>query len=67
MLSSLTAERVKGVVNTDKGYFSYNVSNGVVSVNELSLSGFESRIEVIDSQIMPWNQLEGVLLKLTEM
>ncbi|WP_413283343.1 CobW family GTP-binding protein [Vibrio sp. MA40-2] len=67
MLSSLTAERVKGVINTEKGCFAYNVSNGVVSVNELSLSGFESRIEVIDSCLLPWDQLEGVLLQLTEM
>ncbi|WP_260261449.1 CobW family GTP-binding protein [Vibrio intestinalis] len=64
MLSDLTAERVKAVVNTDKGCFAFNVANGVVSVNELSLEGFESRLEVIDSQLMPWDQLEPVLLKL---
>ncbi|WP_047048319.1 CobW family GTP-binding protein [Vibrio mexicanus] len=64
MLNALTAERVKGVMNTDKGCYAFNVSNGVVSVNELTLSGFESRLEVIDSQLMPWDQLEGVLLGL---
>ncbi|MGD8111549.1 CobW family GTP-binding protein [Vibrio sp. TRT 17S01] len=64
MLSALTAERVKAVVNTDKGCYAFNVAKGVVSVNEMSLEGFESRFEVIDSQLLPWAQLEGVLLKL---
>ncbi|MDB1126102.1 CobW family GTP-binding protein [Vibrio algarum] len=66
MLTALTAERVKGVVNTDKGCFAYNVSNGVVSVNELTLSGFESRIEVIDSALLPWDELEKVLFGLSD-
>ncbi|WP_447474771.1 CobW family GTP-binding protein [Vibrio harveyi] len=64
MLSDLTAERVKAVVNTDQGCFAFNVANGVVSVNQMSLEGFESRLEVIDSQLMPWDQLEAILLKL---
>ncbi|OXX28582.1 CobW family GTP-binding protein [Vibrio sp. V08_P9A1T1] len=64
MLSALTAERVKAVVNTDKGCYAFNINQGVVSVNEMSLEGFESRLEVIDSQLMPWDQLEAVLLKL---
>ncbi|WP_105901597.1 CobW family GTP-binding protein [Vibrio gangliei] len=64
MLSAITAERVKGVMNTDQGCYAFNVSNGVVSVNKMSLDGFESRLEVIDSQLMPWQQLEDVLLSL---
>lgn len=64
LLSELTAERVKAVVNTDQGCYAFNVANGVVSVNEMSLQGFESRLEVIDSQLMPWEQLEAILLKL---
>ncbi|EMJ3468408.1 TPA: GTP-binding protein [Vibrio harveyi] len=64
MLSDLTAERVKAVVNTDQGCFAFNVANGVVSVNQMSLEGFESRLEVIDSQLMSWDQLEAILLKL---
>lgn len=64
MLSALTAERVKAVINTDQGCYAFNVSNGVVSVNQMSLEGFESRLEVIDSQLMPWQQLEDVLLSL---
>ncbi|MGL6258745.1 CobW family GTP-binding protein [Vibrio sp. WXL210] len=62
MLSDLQAERVKGVMNTDQGCYAFNKANGVLSVNDLSLEGFESRIEVIDSQLMPWDQLESVLL-----
>jgi len=64
MLSALTAERVKAVVNTEKGCFAFNVSNGIVSVNEMSLEGFETRLEVIDSQLLDWGQLEQVLLQL---
>lgn len=64
MLSALTAERVKAVVNTNQGCYAFNVAKQVVSVNELSLEGFESRLEVIDSQLMPWEQLEEVLLQL---
>ncbi|GLO63810.1 GTPase [Vibrio sp. MACH09] len=67
MFSELTAERVKAVVNTDQGCYAFNVANGVVSVNELSLSGFESRIEVIDSQLMPWDDLESLLLNIAKM
>lgn len=65
VLSDLTAERVKGVMNTNNGCFAFNISNGVVSVNEMSLEGFESRIEVIDSQLLPWDQLEQVLISVS--
>ncbi|GAD88622.1 hypothetical protein VHA01S_008_00180 [Vibrio halioticoli NBRC 102217] len=64
LFSDITAERVKAVINTDKGCFAFNVANGVVSVNEMSLDGFESRLEVIDSQLIPWDQLEGILLSI---
>ncbi|MBA5760745.1 GTP-binding protein [Vibrio sp. 404] len=64
MLSDLTAERVKAVVNTDQGCYAFNVANGIVSVNQMSLTGFESRLEVIDSQCLAWDQLEQVLIQL---
>ncbi|WGV98186.1 GTP-binding protein [Vibrio sp. YMD68] len=67
MFSALKAERVKAVVNTNQGCFAFNIANGVVSVNEISLEGFESRIEVIDTELMPWDQLESVLLKIAGM
>lgn len=64
MLNDLTADRVKAVMNTDQGCYVFNKAGGVLSVNALTLEGFESRIEVIDTQLMPWGQLEEVLLKL---
>jgi hypothetical protein len=67
VLSALTAERVKGVVNTSNGCMAYNISHGVVSVNELSLEGFETRIEVIDSSLLPWDELEQVLLTIANL
>lgn len=67
VLTDIQAERVKGVLNTSNGCFAFNVSNGVVSVNEVSLEGFESRIEVIDSLPLPWDQLERVLVSISSM
>lgn len=64
LCQDLTAERVKGVINTDRGCYAFNKANGVLSVNELSLDGFESRLEVIDSQLMPWDELDTILVKL---
>ncbi|GAM74988.1 putative metal chaperone [Vibrio ishigakensis] len=65
MLNELTADRIKAVMNTDKGCYAFNKADGVLSVNELTLDGFESRIEVIDTQPMPWDQLEEILLKIS--
>jgi G3E family GTPase len=64
LFGDLTAERIKAVVNTDTGCYAFNVANKVVSVNQMTLEGFESRIEVIDSQLMPWDELEILLLRL---
>lgn len=61
LLSNINAERVKAVVNTDKGCYAFNVVNRIVTVNELSLEGFESRLEVIDKEILPWDELENIL------
>ncbi len=65
VLSDITAERIKGVLNTSTGCYAFNVSNGVVSVNQVTLEGFESRIEVIDSELLPWDQLEQVLVSIS--
>ena len=65
LFSNLSANRIKAVVNTENGCFAFNVVNQVVSVNELSLEGFESRIEVIDSEILPWDELENILCSIT--
>ncbi|MEJ2764715.1 GTP-binding protein [Photobacterium sp. MCCC 1A19761] len=61
LFSNLNAQRVKAVVNTERGCFAFNVVNQVVSVNELTLNGFESRIEVIDREPLPWDELEHIL------
>lgn len=65
LLSNVNAQRVKAVVNTERGCYAFNVVNQVVSVNELSLEGFESRIEVIDKEALPWDELEQILCSLT--
>ena len=64
MLNAISAERVKAVLNTNQGCYAFNLVNGVLSVNEMTLENFESRLEVIDSQLLPWDELENVLLKL---
>ncbi|PSW19901.1 GTP-binding protein [Photobacterium sanctipauli] len=64
LLSNINAQRVKAVVNTEQGYYAFNVVNQVVTVNELSLEGFESRIEVIDKDKLPWDELEEILCSL---
>ena len=67
IVTDLTAERVKGVLNTTGGCFALNVNHGVVSVNQMSLEGFESRLEVIDSQKLAWDQLETLLKKISNL
>ncbi|MDP5253182.1 MULTISPECIES: GTP-binding protein [unclassified Vibrio] len=64
LFNDLNAERIKGVLNTDQGCMSFNVSNGIVSMNTMSLEGFESRLEVIDTELLPWHELESILLAL---
>ena len=64
MLSELSAERIKGVMKTDKGYITLNISSGVVSITKASISTGDSRIEVIDSQKLPWDQLDKILQQL---
>jgi G3E family GTPase len=64
LFSELSAERIKATIHTDRGYYSFNVNEQIVSVHELSLETVESRIEVIDSQPMPWDELEQILLRL---
>lgn len=62
LFANLNAERVKAVVNTEQGFFAFNVVNQSVTVNPLSIDGAESRIEVIDKEPLPWDELEDILL-----
>lgn len=47
MLSELTAERVKAVMNTDQGCYAFNVANGVVSVNEMSYRALNHALRLL--------------------
>lgn len=63
----LSAERIKGVINTTKGCHAFNVANGIVSANELTLEGFETRLEIIDSQPLACDELEETLLRISNL
>ena len=64
---TMNAERIKGVINTTKGCHSFNVANGIVSAHELTLEGFETRIEIIDSQPLACDALEAALLEISDL
>ncbi len=66
LFANINAERIKAVVNTDKGAYVFNAVNRVISVNELSIDLMESKIEIIDTQPLPWDELEGYLLNLVQ-
>ncbi|MDA9556973.1 GTP-binding protein [Vibrio sp.] len=65
-LSSLKIERAKAVINTTQGCYAFNSANGVISMHEMSLVGFESRLEIISSDSMDWDTLEKALLTLAD-
>ncbi|OOE43132.1 GTP-binding protein [Salinivibrio kushneri] len=62
LLSNINAQRIKAVVNTDEGFYAFNVANQVVTVTPMSIEYAESRIEVIDTDALPWDELESILL-----
>jgi len=62
-LSGLPQKRVKAVVITDRGIFSFNASEGVLSVNELDEVA-DSRLELIDSRPIASEVIERELLEL---
>ena len=64
LFSNVNAQRVKAVVHTERGYYVFNVVNRIISVDELSLEDLESKIEVIDQQALPWDDLEHLLCSL---
>jgi hypothetical protein len=62
----LPVQRLKGVVNTDQGALILNMEDGVLSVNNAGAAP-QSRIEVIHTEALPWQQFEALLLEtLTE-
>ncbi|SIO32038.1 GTP-binding protein [Salinivibrio sp. ES.052] len=62
LFSNLNAQRIKAVVNTEEGFYAFNVANQVITVTPMSIETAESRIEVIDTQALPWDELETILL-----
>ena len=66
LMTGLSVVRAKAVMNTDQGVHVFNSENGVLSVNQLdqSLAGdiLDSRIELIDDQIINAEEFEAQLL-----
>jgi len=60
LCSGLMADRLKAVVNTDRGGFIFNAENGVLSVLD-SEAGDDSRIEIIHREALDWDALEAQL------
>ncbi|MBL4650668.1 MAG: GTP-binding protein, partial [Aureispira sp.] len=60
-VSSLKVTRVKGVVRTEKGSYSFNKAGSDFSCNKIS-SAKESRIELIDSNESALNKVTFVPL-----
>jgi G3E family GTPase len=61
VLHGLPVQRLKGIVNTDRGAFIVNMENGVLSLNDAGAVP-EGRLEIIHSEPLPWQQVENVLL-----
>ncbi|WP_111641500.1 CobW family GTP-binding protein [Marinimicrobium alkaliphilum] len=62
-LMGLPAERVKAVMITDRGVFSFNAEQGVLSVNGLD-EALDSRLELLDPNPIDGARLESELLAL---
>lgn len=60
-LNSLSAGRIKAVMITDEGVFSFNGQDGVISVSELDEAP-DSRIEFIDPAPLATDELESALM-----
>lgn len=64
LLNSVEALRIKGVLYTSNGWFSFNADNGVIGVNEVPAAE-DSRLEIIHDQGLDWDGIEQVLLGLS--
>lgn len=67
-MTGLDVARAKAVMNTDQGVYRFNAENGVLSVSELMLDNvddiLDSRIELINSNLLPVPDIEAALLRL---
>jgi G3E family GTPase len=65
-MTGLNLVRAKAVMNTDQGIYMFNAEQGVLSVKPLALASEldlpDSRIELIDDQPLPVDELEQSLL-----
>ncbi len=60
LCSALNVDRLKAVINTERGVFVFNAEEGVLSVRDAGVTG-SSRIEVIHHSALPWQRLEQSL------
>lgn len=69
-MTGLNLLRAKAVMNTDQGIYMFNAEQGVLSVKPLGagaeLDLLDSRIELINDQPLPANDLEQQLLQIKE-
>jgi G3E family GTPase len=59
--SGLDVDRLKAVVKTNRGVYSFNAVKGVLTVNSLP-DAIDSRIELIDLKELVWDEIERTLL-----
>ncbi len=62
LFTGVPADRLKAVIRTDQGLKGFNAQKGVVSVVALDQLD-NSRIEIIDKELLPWDELESSLFK----
>lgn len=60
-LSGLVCQRVKGVMITTEAIIGFNAEEGVLAMNELDECD-DSRLEIIHSSPLDWDEIEQVLL-----
>lgn len=58
LCSGLPVDRLKAVLNTERGTFIFNAEGGVLSVLDGGGSGGDSRVEVIHRTALNWDLLE---------
>jgi len=63
LFSGLPVSRLKGVINTDKGCFGFNATDGVLSVLQYEHGGGDSRLEIIHPEPLPWDAIEQALMQ----
>jgi len=60
LLKKLSADRIKGVLNTDKGWFALNLTPGEQEVQEINPRA-DNRLEVINNKPLNWQAIDQEL------